>query len=61
MNPDEIRQLREDRGLSQQDFATKLGVSVQTVHRWETGKSRPSRLALAKLRELAGAVGAPAP
>ena len=31
-----------------------IGVSSITVHRWESGQSRPRRLALARLRELAG-------
>ncbi len=30
----------------------RVGVSVITVHRWETGQSRPRRLALASLREI---------
>ena len=39
-------------GLTQADFADRLGVSVITVHRWETGQSRPRRIALARLAEL---------
>lgn len=34
--------LREEKGLSQQQFADRLGVSRQTVFRWESGKSVPS-------------------
>lgn len=34
--------LRNDNKLSQQEFADLLGVSRQTVTRWESGKSAPS-------------------
>ena len=39
-------------GLTQIQFAERLGVSSITVHRWESGESRPRRLALARLREV---------
>jgi transcriptional regulator with XRE-family HTH domain len=35
--------LRVRRGLSQEDVARELGVSVSTVSRWETGKQAPER------------------
>lgn len=47
----DIRELRDRLGLTQQDFAARLGVSVQSVHRWETGKAKPSRI-VCKLIEL---------
>ncbi len=47
-----VRRLRRRLNLTQQDFAARVGVSVITVHRWETGQSRPRRLALARLREI---------
>ena len=34
-----LKAIREALGLTQQEFAEKLGVVVSTVHRWETGKS----------------------
>ena len=51
---DSVRRIRKDMGLTQIQFAERLGVSSITVHRWESGQSRPHRLALARLRELAG-------
>ena len=39
-------------GLTQVQFAERLGVSSITVHRWESGESRPRQLALARLREM---------
>lgn len=41
-------------GLTQVQFAERIGVSSITIHRWESGQSRPRRLALARLRELEG-------
>jgi transcriptional regulator with XRE-family HTH domain len=34
-----IQQFRKDKGLSQQELATILGVGVATVSRWETGQA----------------------
>jgi DNA-binding transcriptional regulator YiaG len=50
-SPDEIRSLRLEHALSQEALAKRLGVSVRTVARWEGGVSRPSSLALDKLRQ----------
>lgn len=36
-----IRQLRERLGMSMYELAEKMGVSVATVSRWETGESVP--------------------
>ena len=38
----EVRQLREERALSQGDLARDLGVSRQTINSIETGKYLPS-------------------
>jgi DNA-binding transcriptional regulator YiaG len=46
-----IRALRDRLGLSQEKLAAKLGVSFQTVNRWECGRVNPSPMAL-KLIEL---------
>lgn len=52
----EIKDLRLDMGLSQQDFGQKLGVTLMTVHRWETGKSKPHKTFVAKMRKMAAGV-----
>lgn len=40
-----IRELRQRLHLSQERFAQQLGVSFQTVNRWESGKANPSTMA----------------
>ena len=49
-----VRTLRGDRGLSQADLASAMGVSRQTINSIETGKYLPSlplALALARFFE----------
>ena len=36
-----IKQLRQSRNIKQEDFAEALGISVQTVSRWENGVNYP--------------------
>ncbi len=48
----EIRDLRQALGLTQEQFAKKLGVTFPTVNRWENKKARPSPLAQQKLKKL---------
>lgn len=49
-----LLEAREESGLTQADVAKRLGVSQQTVSRWESGASRPRRPSLAKLANLLG-------
>lgn len=37
-----LKAIRELLGMSQQEFATKLGVSITTISRWERGKTPPT-------------------
>lgn len=52
MEEREIRQLREGLALSQERFARLLGVSLQTVRRWEEGVSRPLPVMVIRLQAL---------
>ncbi|MEL7037161.1 MAG: helix-turn-helix transcriptional regulator [Cyanobacteria bacterium J06592_8] len=56
--PSLIRTLRQRLNLSQEKLAASLGVSFQTVNRWERGHAKPSQLALnaieQKLAEMGG-------
>ena len=47
-----ITELRVAFGLTQEQFAAKLGVTLSTVNRWENGVGKPSPLALARLKKL---------
>ena len=52
LSPDRLRDLRAQLGLSQQALAERLGVSIQSVHRWETSKVVPKRNAVKKIETL---------
>lgn len=47
-----IRNLRKERGMTQDDLAEALGVSRQTVYKWETGRTLPDVNRLKQLCEL---------
>ena len=49
-----IKQLRENRGLTQAELAEKIGVSSKTVSKWETAKGLPD---ITLLQPLAQALG----
>jgi DNA-binding transcriptional regulator YiaG len=49
---EEIRQLREALGLTQEQFAREVGVSFSTVSRWETARGEPSPLAWRRIEDL---------
>ena len=52
---EKIARLRKGNGLSQEQLAEMLGISRQTVSKWENGTSDPSTsnlLALAKLYDV---------
>ena len=51
-NQEKLRAIRKKKGWSQEHLARELGVSFQTVHRWETGKFGPSPLAQEKIDRL---------
>lgn len=47
-----IRQLRERLGMSMYELAEKMGVSVATVSRWETGEAVPITARLSALADV---------
>lgn len=49
-----IREIRIEKGMTQEDVAKKLFVSPVTVHQWESGKCFPR---LTKLPKIALALG----
>ncbi len=52
-----IRETRQLLRLSQVEFASKLGVSFQSVNRWENGRNRPIPLALKQIETLLHQMG----
>lgn len=50
-SPELIRELRRRLGLSQEKLAAKLGISFQTVNRWEKGHAKPSSLAMQRIEQ----------
>jgi putative transcriptional regulator len=53
--PVEVRDLRRRADLTQQEFAAKLGVPVETIRNWEQGKRMPRGPARALLTVIAHA------
>lgn len=55
MNPKEIgaflKQLRKEKGITQEQLAEILGVSGRTVSRWETGTNLPDLSILVQISE----------
>ncbi len=41
-----MRELRKRLGLSQEQLAHQLGVSFQTVNRWENSRATPSKMGM---------------
>jgi transcriptional regulator with XRE-family HTH domain len=46
-----MKELRESRGLTQEDVGAALGVVGQQVYRWETEKNTPSPEMLGKIAQ----------
>jgi putative transcriptional regulator len=46
----EVREIREQYGLSQDKFATLMGISVATLRNWEQGRRKPEGSARVLLR-----------
>jgi putative transcriptional regulator len=48
----DIKSMRQKLGLTQEKFAQVLGVTFGTVNRWEKGKTKPSPLAVEKMKKI---------
>lgn len=48
-----IRSLRQKFGMTQEEFAHEIAVTVSTVNRWENAHAEPSKLAWKAIQELA--------
>lgn len=54
-----IRGLRQKLGMTQEEFAHEIAVTVSTVNRWENSHAEPSKLAWKAIRELTERRGLP--
>lgn len=54
---DLVRETRQCLQLSQVKFAKKLGVSFQSVNRWENGRTKPLPLAIKQIEQLLHQMG----
>ena len=50
IKPPEIKMVRENLNISQNEFALMIGVSVRTLQNWEQGRRQPEGPAKALLR-----------
>jgi putative transcriptional regulator len=57
--PNLIRTLRQQLGMTQEEFAHEIAVTVSTVNRWENSHAEPSKLAWKAIRELTHRRGMP--
>ncbi|MBD2365405.1 helix-turn-helix transcriptional regulator [Anabaena minutissima FACHB-250] len=45
-----VRQLRQLLGLTQEQFAAEVGVTLVTINRWENNRAKPLPLALKQIK-----------
>ena len=51
MTGKEIKDARTKKGMSQQELASIIGVSLQSIHNWESGKSNHHKFLEEKIRK----------
>ncbi len=49
---EKLKELRKNKGWSQEDLAREIGVSLSTVQRWEKQGGQPTRLARRELQKI---------
>ena len=52
MDARDVRMIRRDLGVTQREFATLVNVGINTVRRWEQGRTRPSDLHAGTMRSI---------
>ena len=59
MEASQVKALRSQLGLTQEEFASRLGLATSTVQKWEGATARPRGLSLRALKRLARRSGFP--
>ena len=59
MTPAQIRALRIKLALTQKKFADRIGVSLNSLNKWENGHVTPSYLAMDSLEQVAKSIDKP--
>ena len=54
---EKVKELRKKKDWTQEDLAREIGVSLSTVQRWESKRTKPIRLARKELKKLFRGVG----
>lgn len=54
MTKEQVLQARRKLGLSQAAFAELMLMSVRAIKYWESGERKPSKLAVQRMKDLAG-------
>ena len=54
---DLVRETRQRLELSQAEFAAKLGISIQSVSRWENGRIQPLPIAVKQIESVLHQMG----
>ncbi|HEY9833797.1 MAG TPA: helix-turn-helix transcriptional regulator [Stenomitos sp.] len=52
-----VKEIRKRLGLTQVEFAQVLGVSFQSVNRWERGKTKPLPIILKQIKVMVKEMG----
>uniref|UniRef100_A0A6H1Z9L7 Putative DNA binding, helix-turn-helix domain containing protein n=1 Tax=viral metagenome TaxID=1070528 RepID=A0A6H1Z9L7_9ZZZZ len=52
MVQDRIKEIRKRMGLTQEEFAQTLGMTISSVARWENGGHKPSKVARMLIRRV---------
>ena len=52
MKPEEIIEIRKKLQLTQEEFARIVGVTVQSINRWEKNRQKPMKIFVKKMQEI---------
>ena len=47
-----VKQVRQKLGLSQREFAKRVGATFVSIYKWENNKSKPHPMFMKKIEEL---------